>query len=50
MNGLIRQYISTKDIDDEHIEIIQKFLMNQSQKKLGFLIPYEYFFSTFAKL
>ena len=53
MNGLIRQYIpkgaSLEDIDDEYIEMIQERLNNRPRKKLGFLTPYEYFFSTFAK-
>ena len=54
MNGLIRQYIpkgmSLEDIDDEYIEMIQEKLNNRPRKKLGFLTPYEYFFSTFAKI
>ena len=54
MNGLIRQYIpkgtSLEDIDDEYIEMIQEKLNNRPRNKLGFLTPYEYFFSTFAKI
>ena len=54
MNGLIRQYIpkgtSLENIDDEYIEMIQEKLNNRPRKKLGFLTPYEYFFSTFAKI
>ena len=54
MNGLIRQYIpkgtSLEDIDDEYIEMIQEKLNNRPRKKMGFLTPYEYFFSTFAKI
>ena len=38
------------DIDDEYIEMIQEKLNNRPRKKLGFLTPYEYFFSTFAKI
>ena len=53
MNGLIRQYIpqgtSLEDIDDEYIEMIQEKLNNRPRKKLGFLTPYEYFFTIFAK-
>ena len=54
MNGLIRQYIpkgtSLEDIDDEYIEMIQKKINNRPRKKNGILTPYEYFFSTFAKI
>lgn len=41
--------MSLEDIDNEYIEMIQERLNNRPRKKLGFLTPYEYFFTTFAK-
>lgn len=52
MNGLIRQYLpkgtSFENLTDDDILLIQNKLNNRPRKKLNFLTPHEYFFSSFA--
>ena len=52
LNGLIRQYVpkesSFEDLTSEYMELIQNKLNNRPRKRIGFLMPIEYFITKFA--